>query len=89
LLLSYEQLLRILLQLLCMVREKRSFGEGSGRGAYMKWLSVHHPKRMRQIASKGGQTSHGNGTAHEWTAQDGRDANAMRKVRGHRGSRRS
>ena len=76
-------------QLLSMTCEKRSFGAGSGRGAYMKWLAENNPDRMKEIASQGGQTSHSNGTAHEWTAEDGRAANSLRKVRGFPGSRRS
>ena len=76
-------------QLFSMAREKRSFGVGSGRGAYMRWLAENNPEQMRKIASLGGQTSHLNGTAHEWTAEDGKAANALRRVRGFPGSRRS
>jgi len=68
-----------------MTHEKKK--AGSGRGGYFKTLAQNHPEKMREIASKGGKTSQENGTAHLWTAQDGRDANSLRKVRGHRGSR--
>ena len=76
-------------QFLSMTREKRSLGAGSGRGAYMKWLAENNPEQMKEIASQGGQKSHANRTAHEWTAEDGRAANSLRKVRGFPGSRRS
>jgi uncharacterized protein len=32
------------------------------------------PERLREIASKGGQTSHARGTAHQWTVEEARAA---------------
>jgi hypothetical protein len=32
------------------------------------------PERQREIASKGGRAAHRKGTAHQWTAQEAREA---------------
>jgi uncharacterized protein len=32
------------------------------------------PEKQREIASKGGRAAHAKGTAHEWSAQEAREA---------------
>jgi hypothetical protein len=34
------------------------------------------PEKQREIASKGGRAAHEKGTAHEWTADEARSADA-------------
>jgi general stress protein YciG len=43
--------------------------KGKGRG-----FASMDPDKQRKIASKGGQTAHKKGTAHQWTSEEARMA---------------
>ena len=47
----------------------RPAGRGSRRG-----FAAMDPSRQREIASKGGRAAHAKGTAHEWSADEAREA---------------
>lgn len=42
------------------------------------------PAKQREIASKGGKAAHAKGTAHEWTAEEARDAGRKGGMASHR-----
>jgi general stress protein YciG len=48
-----------------MTEERR----GRGRG-----FASMDPSKQREIASKGGRAAHTQGTAHEWTSEEAREA---------------
>ncbi|HEX9067184.1 MAG TPA: KGG domain-containing protein [Ktedonobacterales bacterium] len=43
--------------------------KGKGRG-----FASMEAKKQREIASKGGRAAHAQGTAHEWTSEEAREA---------------
>jgi uncharacterized protein len=43
--------------------------------------------KQREIASKGGKAAHQNGTAHEWTSEEAREAGRKGGVASHRKQR--
>lgn len=44
------------------------------RGKSRRGFASMDPERQREIASKGGRAAHAKGTAHEWTADEARNA---------------
>lgn len=59
---------------------RRSAGGASGgsggrtNGKSNRGFASMSPERQREIASKGGRAAHEKGTAHEWTAEEARQA---------------
>jgi general stress protein YciG len=51
-----------------------SGGAGRGNGKSNRGFASMSPERQREIASKGGRAAHEKGTAHEWTAEEARQA---------------
>lgn len=49
-------------------------GSGRGNGKSNRGFASMSPERQREIASKGGRAAHEKGTAHEWTAEEARQA---------------
>jgi general stress protein YciG len=49
-------------------------GGGRGNGKSNRGFASMSPERQREIASKGGRAAHEKGTAHEWTAEEARQA---------------
>jgi general stress protein YciG len=49
-------------------------GAGRGNGKSNRGFASMSPERQREIASKGGRAAHEKGTAHEWTAEEARQA---------------
>lgn len=52
----------------------------NGRGKKRKskrGFAAMDPQKQREIASKGGRAAHEKGTAHEWTAEEARQAGRM------------
>ena len=47
---------------------------GRGRGTSKRGFASMDPNRQREIASKGGRAAHAKGTAHEWSADEAREA---------------
>jgi general stress protein YciG len=47
---------------------------GRGRGTSRRGFASMDPERQREIASKGGRAAHAKGTAHEWSADEAREA---------------
>lgn len=47
---------------------------GRGNGKSNRGFASMSPERQREIASKGGRAAHEKGTAHEWTAEEARQA---------------
>ena len=47
---------------------------GRGNGKRNRGFASMSPERQREIASKGGRAAHEKGTAHEWTAEEARQA---------------
>ena len=46
----------------------------SGRPGSRRGFAAMDPSRQREIASKGGRAAHAKGTAHEWSADEAREA---------------
>lgn len=46
----------------------------SGRTGSRRGFAAMDPERQREIASKGGRAAHQKGTAHEWSADEAREA---------------
>lgn len=56
---------------------ERAFGESNGEsrsGRSNRGFASMSPDRQREIASKGGRAAHAKGTAHEWSADEAREA---------------
>ena len=56
---------------------ERAFGEPNGltrSGRSNRGFASMSPDRQREIASKGGRAAHAKGTAHEWSADEAREA---------------
>lgn len=53
--------------------EKSQGGESSGRRSGRGFAGMD-PERQRQIASEGGRAAHAQGTAHEFTPEEAREA---------------
>lgn len=56
---------------------ERAFGESNGQarnGRSNRGFASMSPDRQREIASKGGRAAHAKGTAHEWSADEAREA---------------
>lgn len=49
-------------------------GQGSLTGNARKGFASMTPARRRALASLGGRAAHANGTAHQWTIEDAREA---------------
>ena len=49
-------------------------GGGRANGKSNRGFASMSPERQREIASKGGRAAHEKGTAHEWTAEEARQA---------------
>ncbi len=47
------------------------------------------PEKQREIASKGGRAAHEQGTAHEWTVEEAREAGRKGGLASHRGKGKS
>lgn len=56
---------------------ERTFSESNGEtrgGRSTRGFASMSPDRQREIASKGGRAAHAKGTAHEWSAEEAREA---------------
>ena len=54
--------------------DSQGLGNGRGRGTSRRGFASMDPERQREIASKGGRAAHAKGTAHEWSADEAREA---------------
>lgn len=57
-----------------MAENRMQEGMQEKTGKSRRGFAAMNPERQRQIASEGGRAAHRQGVAHEWSAQEAREA---------------